>query len=235
VTRGSVQCHTLTLTVTLTTPIHTPTLTRTLTTSPHLLLIPPPSLPTTQLNQLGRKQSIKLPCVHPVRSITARTDKVRGQVVATFDTYRQAALSANQRRRSDYYALPKEHRELLKEYPEVLNKVRLRFLLFFSSALPAFPPSLASPSSLLHSPSPLPRARTRREPRLTTTTTDPSQVDACLELNATFVSSLIASNPFPPPEDAALDAAAPGEGDHEVRSPSCSSSSLLLFMKEGWR
>lgn len=45
------------------------------------------------------------------------------QVTATFDQYRQAALSANQRRRSDYYALPAAHRALLPDYSALLNQV----------------------------------------------------------------------------------------------------------------
>ncbi|GAA5850583.1 hypothetical protein JCM8547_001920 [Rhodosporidiobolus lusitaniae] len=83
-------------------------------------------------------------------------------VVATFDTYRLAALHANQRRRSDYYRLPAAHRALLPDYPALLN-----------------------------------------------------EVDEKLEVNAEFVRKVIEQNPFPPPEDAALDAKAPGEGDHE--------------------
>jgi len=46
-------------------------------------------------------------------------------VVATFDSYRQQALSANQRRRADYYALPQRHRDLLPDYNDLLAKVRL--------------------------------------------------------------------------------------------------------------
>lgn len=44
-------------------------------------------------------------------------------VQATFDSYRQASLSANQRRRADYYALPKLHRELLGDYSALLREV----------------------------------------------------------------------------------------------------------------
>ncbi|GAA5894400.1 carnosine N-methyltransferase family protein [Sporobolomyces salmoneus] len=44
-------------------------------------------------------------------------------VVATFDQYRQSSLSANQRRRADYYALPLRHRELLPDFKELLNEV----------------------------------------------------------------------------------------------------------------
>jgi len=43
------------------------------------------------------------------------------------------------------------------------------------------------------------------------------QVDEKLEVNATLVKLMIDNNPFPPPEDAALDASAPTEGDHDVR------------------
>ncbi|SCZ88523.1 BZ3500_MvSof-1268-A1-R1_Chr2-1g04466 [Microbotryum saponariae] len=44
-------------------------------------------------------------------------------VVATFDSYRRVALSANQRRRADYFQLPPQHRRLLPGYAELLNKV----------------------------------------------------------------------------------------------------------------
>ncbi|GAA5825913.1 hypothetical protein JCM5353_004551 [Sporobolomyces roseus] len=44
-------------------------------------------------------------------------------VVATFDSYRQQALSANQRRRADYYALPQKHRDLLPDYNDLLTQV----------------------------------------------------------------------------------------------------------------
>ncbi|GAA5874463.1 hypothetical protein JCM16303_005861 [Sporobolomyces ruberrimus] len=44
-------------------------------------------------------------------------------VVATFDQYRQQALSANQRRRADYYALPPRHRGLLPYFNQLLNEV----------------------------------------------------------------------------------------------------------------
>lgn len=44
-------------------------------------------------------------------------------VVATFDSYRAASLSANQRRRADYYALSQKHRELLGDYNELLREV----------------------------------------------------------------------------------------------------------------
>lgn len=46
------------------------------------------------------------------------------------------------------------------------------------------------------------------------------QVDSKLQLNAEFVSACITENPFPPPEDGALSAAAPTEADHEVTYPS---------------
>ncbi|GAA5965909.1 hypothetical protein JCM3765_006485 [Sporobolomyces pararoseus] len=44
-------------------------------------------------------------------------------VVATFDSYRQQALSANQRRRADYYALPQKHRDLLPDFNQLLSDV----------------------------------------------------------------------------------------------------------------
>lgn len=53
-------------------------------------------------------------------------------VQATFDSYRQASLSANQRRRADYYALPKSHRELLGDYSALLREVS-RVTAFVSS------------------------------------------------------------------------------------------------------
>ncbi|GAA6001344.1 hypothetical protein JCM10207_006617 [Rhodosporidiobolus poonsookiae] len=83
-------------------------------------------------------------------------------VTATFDQYRQQSLAANQRRRADYWALSKEHRDLLPDYNQLL-----------------------------------------------------AQVDEKLEENAAFVQRMIDVNPFPPPEDAALDAPAPTEADHE--------------------
>ncbi|GAA6003773.1 uncharacterized protein JCM10292_003369 [Rhodotorula paludigena] len=83
-------------------------------------------------------------------------------VAATFDLYRRQALSANQRRRADYYALPKAHRDLLPGYNALLG-----------------------------------------------------QVDEKLMVNAELVQRMIDVNPFPAPEDAALDAPAPTESDHE--------------------
>ncbi|GAA6014698.1 hypothetical protein JCM11491_000197 [Sporobolomyces phaffii] len=47
----------------------------------------------------------------------------RATVVATFDSYRRQALSANQRRRADYYALPLKHRDLLPDFNALLNEV----------------------------------------------------------------------------------------------------------------
>ncbi|GAA6038143.1 hypothetical protein JCM8097_005756 [Rhodosporidiobolus ruineniae] len=83
-------------------------------------------------------------------------------VTATFDLYRQAALSANQRRRADYFNLPQLHRDLLPGYIDLLR-----------------------------------------------------DVDERIQVNAQFVAKCIENNPFPPPEDAALDAPAPTEADHE--------------------
>lgn len=51
-------------------------------------------------------------------------DHHQAVVAATFDLYRRQALSANQRRRADYYALPKAHRELLPGYNALLGQVR---------------------------------------------------------------------------------------------------------------
>lgn len=47
----------------------------------------------------------------------------QAQVQATFDLYRRAALSSNQRRRADFYALPKRHRDLLPDYNSFLREV----------------------------------------------------------------------------------------------------------------
>lgn len=62
-----------------------------------------------------------------LRTITLRPADSEAQhqatVQATFDSYRQASLSANQRRRADYYALPKLHRELLGDYSALLREV----------------------------------------------------------------------------------------------------------------
>ncbi|KAM0756073.1 N2227-domain-containing protein [Meredithblackwellia eburnea MCA 4105] len=44
-------------------------------------------------------------------------------VVATFDSYLRRALSANQRRRGDYYCLSEEHRALLPGYNDLLKQV----------------------------------------------------------------------------------------------------------------
>jgi len=44
------------------------------------------------------------------------------------------------------------------------------------------------------------------------------QVDLLLQLNGQFVAQCAEGNPFPPPEDAALTAAAPTEADHEASS-----------------
>lgn len=46
-------------------------------------------------------------------------------IVATFDRYLQQALSANQRRRADYWSLPTEHRALLEGFSELLKVVRV--------------------------------------------------------------------------------------------------------------
>ncbi|BGO99784.1 hypothetical protein NBRC10513v2_004011 [Rhodotorula toruloides] len=86
----------------------------------------------------------------------------QAQVQATFDLYRRAALSSNQRRRADFYALPKRHRDLLPDYNSLLR-----------------------------------------------------EVDEKLQVNAELVQRMIEANPFPPPEDAALDAPAPTDADHE--------------------
>ncbi|GAA6015119.1 hypothetical protein JCM8202_004886 [Rhodotorula sphaerocarpa] len=83
-------------------------------------------------------------------------------VVATFDSYRAASLSANQRRRADYYALSAKHRELLEDYNDLLR-----------------------------------------------------EIDEKLLKNAELVQQMIEQNPFPPPEDAALDAPAPTDADHD--------------------
>lgn len=57
-----------------------------------------------------------------------KEEQHKATVTATFDTYLQCALSANQRRRADYYALPLEERELLagddgNNYRDLLNQV----------------------------------------------------------------------------------------------------------------
>ncbi|GAA5820698.1 hypothetical protein JCM3770_001457 [Rhodotorula araucariae] len=83
-------------------------------------------------------------------------------VQATFDSYRRQSLAANQRRRADYYGLPKSHRDLVPGYNDLLR-----------------------------------------------------QVDERLSINAELVQSMVDANPFPPPPDAALDAPAPTEADHE--------------------
>ena len=44
-------------------------------------------------------------------------------VAATWDSYLRTALSANQRRRADYYALPERQRQLLPDYKDLLTEV----------------------------------------------------------------------------------------------------------------
>jgi carnosine N-methyltransferase len=43
-------------------------------------------------------------------------------VAATWDSYLRTALSANQRRRADYYSLSERHRQLLPDYKELLSQ-----------------------------------------------------------------------------------------------------------------
>ncbi|TNY18323.1 N2227-domain-containing protein [Rhodotorula diobovata] len=81
---------------------------------------------------------------------------------ATFDSYKRHALAQNQHRRAQYYALSKQHRDLVPGYNDLLR-----------------------------------------------------QVDDKLAVNALLVERMIDVNPFPPPPDAALDAPAPTEADHE--------------------
>lgn len=51
----------------------------------------------------------------------------QSQVIATFDSYLLRSNVGNQRRRANYYALKKEHKELLGGgFLEMLDKVRLR-------------------------------------------------------------------------------------------------------------
>lgn len=111
-------------------------------------------------------------------------------VQATFDLYKRHALATNQQRRADFYALPKHHRDLVPDYNALLREVR--------------PPS-SSPRSLSTPPTLTPRAPTR------------AQIDGRLTVNAALVQRMADANPFPPPPDAALDAPAPTEADHEVR------------------
>lgn len=46
-------------------------------------------------------------------------------------------------------------------------------------------------------------------------------MDAKLQINAKLVHAMVEANVFPPAPDAALSAAAPKEGDHEVGSFFC--------------
>jgi len=112
-------------------------------------------------------------------------------VQATFDLYKRHALATNQQRRADFYALPKHHRDLVPDYNALLREVR--------------PPS-SSPRSLSTPPTLTPRAPPAR-----------AQIDDRLTVNAALVQRMADANPFPPPPDAALDAPAPTEADHEVR------------------
>ncbi|KAM0791356.1 hypothetical protein ACM66B_005823 [Microbotryomycetes sp. NB124-2] len=53
----------------------------------------------------------------------ADEDKHRATVTATFDRYLQHAMSANRKRRADYYALSQRHQELLPDYADLLSEV----------------------------------------------------------------------------------------------------------------
>lgn len=55
-----------------------------------------------------------------------KEEQHKATVTATFDRYLQQALSANQRRRADLYALPDDERELLDGLSELLNEVCCR-------------------------------------------------------------------------------------------------------------
>lgn len=46
-------------------------------------------------------------------------------VVATFDSYLRQALSANQRRRGDFFSLPVAQQALLPDYADLLSEVRV--------------------------------------------------------------------------------------------------------------
>lgn len=51
----------------------------------------------------------------------------KATITATFDTYLQNALSANQRRRADFFSMPIEERQLLQaendDYKDLLSRV----------------------------------------------------------------------------------------------------------------
>ncbi|KAK4054482.1 hypothetical protein OIV83_000976 [Microbotryomycetes sp. JL201] len=83
-------------------------------------------------------------------------DTHRAQVTATFDRYLQHAMSANRKRRADFYALSDAHQALLPDYAELLTEVD-NCLLTNHSLIKAmieqnvFPPS---PEASLSAPSP---------------------------------------------------------------------------------
>lgn len=52
-----------------------------------------------------------------------KEDLHKATVVATFDSYLRQSVSANQRRRGDFYSLQEEHRALLPGYAELLGEV----------------------------------------------------------------------------------------------------------------
>lgn len=61
-----------------------------------------------------------------MEGIVDKEDLHKATVVATFDSYLRQSLSANQRRRGDFYSLPEEHRALLPGYAEMLGEVDKR-------------------------------------------------------------------------------------------------------------
>lgn len=59
-----------------------------------------------------------------------------------------------------------------------------------------------------------------QEPSQLTICCDWAQIDDKLLQNADLVQKMISENPFPPPSDAALDAPAPTDADHDVSAQS---------------
>ncbi|KAK4056676.1 hypothetical protein OIO90_002228 [Microbotryomycetes sp. JL221] len=83
-------------------------------------------------------------------------DRHRAQVIATFDRYLQHSMSANRRRRSDYYALRDDHQALLPGYTDLLNDVDDALLVNHAlvRAMADQTPFPPSPDAALSSPAP---------------------------------------------------------------------------------
>ncbi|ORY89407.1 N2227-like protein-domain-containing protein [Leucosporidium creatinivorum] len=93
----------------------------------HQLPAPPPPYPSAHDDASSSSSSSDSSMDHDSRS-SDKEDLHKATVVATFDSYLRQALSANQRRRGDFYSLPAEHRALLPGYSDLLNMVDERLV-----------------------------------------------------------------------------------------------------------